>query len=149
LTVKRTVTSDTDRAEGIAPVVAPARAPSAEDDPTAPADGAIARIRFSGTLDNGTYQMSKDDILIGRGGNKHVDLRLNHPSVSRVHLRIRRLPGTSRFLVQNRGDYGATMNGTPIPRLEPDSEGGMEMPSRATIDLANQSVVLTFEAAAR
>jgi hypothetical protein len=111
---------------------------------------AYAEIGISGPMDSGVYHMTKDEIVIGRGGDRRVDLVVTHPSVSRIHLRIRRERTLGKFFVRSFGDYGSTLNGIPIPRSKPDAEGGagseMLLPPRATIDLADQSVVLEFQA---
>jgi hypothetical protein len=109
---------------------------------------AYAEIAISGPMDSGTYQMTKDEIVIGRGGDRPVDVAIKHPSVSRIHLQIRRDAASGRFFVRNFGDYGSTLNGIPIPKSVPDPNRGsiaeMLLPPSATIDLAEGSAVLEF-----
>jgi hypothetical protein len=104
-------------------------------------------------MDSGTYQMTKDEIVIGRGGDRPVDVAIKHPSVSRFHLQIRRDAASGRFFVRNFGDFGSTLNGIPIPKSSLDPNRGsiveMLLPPNATIELSEGSVVLAFQARSR
>jgi len=70
--------------------------------------------------DNGgrrTYRMTKDEIVVGRGGQDYwTDLKLDTvPDVSREHFRLRRDPGTGKFFLKDLSRLGTTINGQRAP----------------------------------
>lgn len=103
-----------------------------------------------------TFPITRDLTVIGRGGKAFwVDLKVDGPAdVSREHCRIRRDPATGRFSIKDLSQYGATVNGQPIPSsLERNQTGekvdrNLEapLPDRASIGLAGV-FFMDFEAA--
>lgn len=98
-----------------------------------------------------TYQMTKDQIKIGRGAaDRWVDLRLNaKKDVSREHVQIRRDPGSGKFFVKDLSTLGTTVNGKRIPASieqvngeDVDKNIEVPLPNKASIGLAG---VLTIE----
>ncbi|HWB86473.1 MAG TPA: FHA domain-containing protein [Bryobacteraceae bacterium] len=68
--------------------------------------------------DNGgrkTFSMTKDQIVVGRGGRDYwTDLKLDTvPDVSREHFRLRRDPATGKFFLKDLSRLGTTINGEP------------------------------------
>jgi hypothetical protein len=90
-----------------------------------------------------TFEMTKNQIVIGRGGRSYwVDLKLETlPDVSREHCRIRRHPETGRFTIEDGSQFGTAVDGKPVNR-----GGSADLPSRATISLAGV-IDLKWEAA--
>ncbi|MBX5495857.1 MAG: FHA domain-containing protein [Bryobacteraceae bacterium] len=92
------------------------------------------------------YEMSKNQIKIGRGGEHvWVDVCLQAPrDVSREHLQIRRSPSGARYFLKDLSKLGTTVNGKPVPpSLETDASGNVidkevevPLPSKAKIELA-------------
>ena len=64
-----------------------------------------------------TYQMSKDQIVVGRGGRDYwTDIKLETaPDVSREHFRLRRDPQTGKFYLKDLSRLGTTINGETVP----------------------------------
>lgn len=74
-----------------------------------PRDGAARHARFH-------YRFDQDEVLVGR--TEAVDVRLPHPSVSLVHLRL--LRRGQRLLAEDAGSTNRTMlDGTPLQPHEP------------------------------
>jgi hypothetical protein len=110
--------------------------------------------------DNGgpkTFSVTKDQIVIGRGGQDFwTDLKLDTlPDVSRTHCRIRRDPVTGQFFLKDLSSLGTTIDGQPVPpgiehsgqtRRELDLEA--PLPAQARIGLAGV-LFLEFRATAR
>jgi hypothetical protein len=70
--------------------------------------------------DNGgrrTYRMTKDQIVVGRGGQNYwTDLKLDTvPDVSREHFRLRRDPVSGKFYLKDLSRLGTTIDGQPAP----------------------------------
>lgn len=114
---------------------------------------AIAEIRYEDDLGPHVYKMSKEQIVIGRGGKAYwVDVKLNTlPDVSREHCRIRRDAASGRFYVKDVSQFGTTVNGTPVPPSmervdgeERDKNLEAPLPNRARIGLAD-TIFLDFE----
>ncbi|MBI3278660.1 MAG: FHA domain-containing protein [Acidobacteria bacterium] len=103
-----------------------------------------------------TFTISKDLIVIGRGGKSFwVDVQTEAPAdVSREHCRIRRDPAGRRFLIKDVSQFGTTVNGDALPSSIERTAGGHKkdinvetpLPSRARIGLAGV-VFIDFEAA--
>jgi hypothetical protein len=135
-----------------------ARLPASEGTaPAHPRTGSpvYAYIRYEDAGGPQVFPVSKDQIVIGRGGKSFwVDLKLTGPSdVSREHCRIRRDPATGRFFLKDVSQFGTTIDGKKIPASLENKDGqdrdrNMEapIPARAVIGLAD-SVFLNFEAA--
>ena len=64
-----------------------------------------------------SYRMTKNQIVIGRGGRDYwTDLTLETvPDVSREHIRLRRDPATGKFFVKDLSRLGTTIDGRKIP----------------------------------
>ena len=83
----------------------------------APGENAYAVIEYQ---DNGgprTYRMTKDEIVVGRGGQDYwTDLKLDTlADVSREHFRLRRDAATGKFYLKDLSRLGTTINGQPAP----------------------------------
>ncbi len=101
-----------------------------------------------------TYRMTKNQIVIGRGGRDYwTDLTLHTaPDVSREHIRLRRDPATGKFFLKDLSRLGTTVDGRKIPSSIDYVEGEkkdknleMDLPPRARIGLADV-VFLDFQA---
>jgi FHA domain len=98
--------------------------------------------------DNGgrqTYRMTKDQIVVGRGGRDYwTDVKLDTlPDVSREHFRLRRDPATGKFYLKDLSRLGTTINGEPAPSSVEFVEGNKRdrdlealLPDTARIGLA-------------
>lgn len=115
---------------------------------------ACAQFTFEDARGKQVYQMTKNNIVIGRGGLDHwVDLRLHTgEDVSREHLRLRRDPDTGKFYVKDMSTRGTKINGKKIPTsvkevdgVKQDIEVEVELPSKACIELAG-IITLDFQA---
>jgi hypothetical protein len=106
--------------------------------------------------DNGrqTYRMTKNQIVIGRGGRDYwTDLTLHTlPDVSREHVRLRRDPATGKFFLKDLSRLGTTIDGRTAPTSVDEVNGERKdknievvLPNRARIGLADV-IVLNFEA---
>jgi hypothetical protein len=78
--------------------------------------------------DNGgrkTYRMTKDEIVVGRGGRDYwTDLKLDTlPDVSREHFRLRRDAATGQFFLKDLSRLGTTINGEKAPSSVDAAEG--------------------------
>jgi hypothetical protein len=114
-----------------------------------------AFIRYQDASGPKTFAVTKDQIVIGRGGKAFwIDLKLDAPpDVSREHCRIRRDPATGRFFLKDVSQFGTSIDGKPV-RSSIDRQGGEDrdtnietpLPPRATISLAGV-FTLEFEAA--
>jgi hypothetical protein len=84
---------------------------------SAPATNAVAVIEYEDKAGRQTYQMTKDEIVVGRGGRDYwTDLKLDtFPDVSREHFRLRRDPADGKFYLKDLSRLGTTINGSPAP----------------------------------
>jgi hypothetical protein len=128
-------------------------APSGPATP-APGEQIHAWIRYEDQSGRHEYAVTKDQVVIGRGGRSYwVDVKLNTlPDVSREHCRIRRDPATGAFYLKDTSQFGTEMNGQRVPASMEVRDGGpvdknieTPLPGRATIVLAG-AVTLNFEA---
>jgi len=112
--------------------------------PPPPVDG-FATIQYEDSGGRKTFVMSKDEIVIGRGGRDYwTDLKLETlPDVSREHCRLRRDPATGEFFLKDLSRLGTTINGTPAPSSIEVVEGEKRdknveapVPAKARIGLA-------------
>lgn len=117
----------------------PAAAPAAAN------DGAFAIIEYQDAGGRKTYRMTKDQIVVGRGGRDYwTDLKLETlPDVSREHFRLRRDPATGQFFLKDLSRLGTTINGEKAPSSIEFAEGEKRdrnveapVPARARIGLA-------------
>jgi hypothetical protein len=78
---------------------------------------ALATIEYEDQGGRKTYQMTKDQIVVGRGGRDYwTDLKLDTlPDVSREHFRLRRDPATGQFFLKDLSRLGTTINGERAP----------------------------------
>jgi hypothetical protein len=121
------------------------------------ASGIHARLRYD---DNGgphTFEISRDSIVIGRGGIAYrADVRIDASvDVSREHARIRRDPENGRFFIMDLSTLGTTLNGERLPKGYDDSDGtkrenGVEtpLPGGSRVGLAD-IVFLQFDTIGR
>jgi hypothetical protein len=86
--------------------------------PVAPADtgGVFAVIEYEDQGGRKLYRMTKDQIVVGRGGRDYwTDVKLDTlPDVSREHFRLRRDP-SGKFFLKDLSRLGTTINGEPAP----------------------------------
>jgi hypothetical protein len=104
---------------------------------------AFAYLRYADERGQKTFEMTRNQIVIGRGGRSYwVDLKLETlPDVSREHCRIRRDAETGRFTIEDVSQFGTAVNGKPVGR-----NAVTDLPPRATISLAGV-IDLNWEAA--
>jgi hypothetical protein len=97
--------------------VAAAAAVSAAIPEVQPEPGAFAVIQYIDGTEHKTYQMTKEEIVVGRGGRDYwTDLKLDTlPDVSREHFRLRRDPESGKFFLKDLSRLGTTINGEKAP----------------------------------
>ena len=115
-----------------------------------------AYIRYSDKAGEKTFPVTRDQIVIGRGGKSFwVDVKIEGPpDVSREHCRIRRDTATKQFFIKDVSQFGTSVNGQAIPSSLERTAAGEKvdrnveapLPPRAQIGLADV-VFLQFEAA--
>lgn len=78
---------------------------------------AYAVIEFQDNSGRQTYRVTKDQIVVGRGGHDYwTDVKLDTlPDVSREHFRLRRDPASGKFYLKDLSRLGTTINGEPVP----------------------------------
>jgi hypothetical protein len=114
--------------------------------PPPPSDaGAFAVIEYEDSTGHKAYRMTKDEIVVGRGGRDYwTDIKLETlPDVSREHFRLRRDPSTGQFFLKDLSQLGTTIDGAKAPSSI-ELEGGEKrdrnleapVPPRARIGLA-------------
>jgi len=91
--------------------------PAAAPPPAVPVAGAFAVIEYEDNTGHKTYQMTKDQIVVGRGGRDYwTDIKLETlADVSREHFRLRRDPENGKFFLKDLSRLGTTINGEPAP----------------------------------
>ena len=79
--------------------------------------GAFAVIEYDDNSGHKTYHMTKEQIVVGRGGRDYwTDIKLETlPDVSREHFRLRRDPQSGQFYIKDLSRLGTTINGEPVP----------------------------------
>jgi hypothetical protein len=121
----------------------PAEAPAAE--PPAADDGAFAVIEYADNSGRRTFRMTKDEIVVGRGGRDYwTDIKLDTlPDVSREHFRLRRDAANGSFFLKDLSRLGTTIDGQAAPSSIDFSDGGKRdlnveapVPPQARIGLA-------------
>jgi hypothetical protein len=124
-----------------------------EEKPGAAAEE-YATLEYEDNNGRQTYRMTKNQIVIGRGGRDYwTDLTLQTvPDVSREHIRLRRDPATGKFFLKDLSRLGTTVDGRKIPSSIDYVEGEkkdknleLDLPPRARIGLADV-VFLDFQA---
>jgi len=88
--------------------------------PPAPApapSGTVAILEYEDNGGRKTYHMTKDEIVIGRGGRDYwTDIKLETlPDVSREHCRLRRDPASGKFFLKDLSRLGTTIDGAKAP----------------------------------
>ncbi len=138
-----------------APAAGPVETPTAAH-PAAPVDGAFAVIEYEDKGGRKVFQMTKEQIVVGRGGRDYwTDLQLDTlPDVSREHFRLRRDAATGKFFLKDLSRLGTTINGEKAPSSLEIVEGEKRdlnveapVPDSARIGLADV-VFLDFHSAA-
>jgi hypothetical protein len=116
-----------------------------------PAPATYATIEYEDGGGRKTYRMTKDEIVVGRGGRDYwTDLKLDTlPDVSREHFRLRRDPATGQFFLKDLSRLGTTINGEKAPSSIEFADGEKRdrnveapVPPQAKISLAG---VLTLD----
>jgi FHA domain len=105
-------------APAAAPVPAPAvPAPAAETRRVETAPGVWAIIEYEDQGGRKAYEVTKDQIVVGRGGRDYwTDLKLETvPDISREHFRLRRDPESGKFFLKDLSRLGTTINGEKAP----------------------------------
>jgi hypothetical protein len=106
---------------------------------------AYALIHYQDQHGQQTFEMMKNQVVIGRGGSGYwVDLVLDvDAKISREHLRLRRDEQTGKFYVKDLSTFGTTINGQPLPSSMQEMNGErrdvdleVELPPHARIGLA-------------
>jgi hypothetical protein len=106
----------------------------------------FATIEYEDQSGRQTYRVTKDQIVIGRGGRDYwTDLTLNTlPDVSREHIRLRRDPATGKFYLKDLSRLGTTIDGKKVPSSidyesaeKRDKNLEVELPPNAEICLAD------------
>ena len=98
---------------------------AAEPAPAAAGSAAFAVIEYEDNGGRKKYEMTKDQIVVGRGGRDYwTDLKLDSPpDVSREHFRLRRDPADGKFYLKDLSRLGTTINGAPAPSSVEFAEG--------------------------
>lgn len=80
-------------------------------------DEAFAVIEYQDQGGRKTYRMTKDEIVVGRGGRDYwTDIKLETlPDVSREHLRLRRDAASGKYFLRDLSRLGTTIDGEPVP----------------------------------
>ncbi len=108
--------------------------------------GCFAVIEYEDHGVRKTYQVTKDQIVVGRGGRDYwTDLKLDTvPDVSREHFRLRRDPENGKFFLKDLSRLGTTINGEKAPSSIEIVEGEkrdrnveVPVPDQARIGLAD------------
>ena len=78
---------------------------------------AVAIIEYEDNSGRKTYHMTKDEIVVGRGGRDYwTDIKLDTlPDVSREHFRLRRDPSNGQFFLKDLSRLGTTIDGERAP----------------------------------
>jgi hypothetical protein len=121
------------------------KAPAGSAPASEPGAGALAIIEYEDNGGRKTYCMTKEEIVVGRGGRDYwTDLTLDAlPDVSREHCRLRRDAATGQFFLKDLSRLGTTINGEKAPSSV-DASGGERrdlnvetpLPAQARIGLA-------------
>jgi hypothetical protein len=115
---------------------------------------AYASIQYEDNNGRQTYRMTKNQIVIGRGGRDYwTDLTLHTvPDISREHIRLRRDPANGNFFLKDLSRLGTTIDGQKIPSSidyveseKKDKNVEVNLPRRARIGLADV-IFLDFQA---
>ena len=106
----------------------------------------FARLTYEDDKGKQIFQMTTNQIVIGRGGMEYwVDLRLyTSDDVSREHARLRRDPATGKFYIKDLSTQGTTVDDKTVPSSIEFVDGArkdinveLELPLKARIGLAD------------
>jgi hypothetical protein len=112
--------------------------------PPPPAD-TVAVIEYEDNSGRKTYHMTKNEIVVGRGGRDYwTDIKLDTlPDVSREHFRLRRDPESGKFFLKDLSRLGTTIDGERAPSSlefegaeKHDLNREASVPAKAKIGLA-------------
>ena len=129
----------------VMPGAAPAP-PAAHASVAIPDPGAFAVIEYEDAGGRKRFQVTKEQIVVGRGGRDYwTDLKLETvPDVSREHFRLRRDPASGHFFLKDLSRLGTTINGDKVPSSiefvdgeKRDRNVEAPVPAKARIGLAN------------
>lgn len=124
-----------------------------EETPAAGAE-AYATLEYDDQGGHQVYRITKDQIVIGRGGREYwTDVTLNTlPDVSREHIRLRRDTESGKFFLKDLSRLGTTIDGKKVPSSIEYADGEkrdknleVELPAQGEIGLADV-IVLKFQA---
>jgi hypothetical protein len=113
--------------------------------PPAADDGAFAVIEYEDQGGRKTFRMSKNEIVVGRGGHDYwTDIKLDTlADVSREHFRLRRDAASGQFFLKDLSRLGTTINGEAVPSSidfsgpeKKDRQVEAPVPAQARIGLA-------------
>ena len=119
---------------------------SYEKQPDAGEAGVHAVIEYEDNGGRKTYRMTKDQIVVGRGGRDYwTDIKLDtRPDVSREHFRLRRDAESGQFFLKDLSRLGTTINGERVPSSAGGGDGEKQdrnveapVPREARIGLAD------------
>ena len=108
-------------------------------------DGAFAVIEYADNSGRKTFRMTKDEIVVGRGGRDYwTDIKLDTlPDVSREHFRLRRDAASGNFFLKDLSRLGTTIDGQAAPSSIDFTDGSKRdlnveapVPPQARIGLA-------------
>src|SRR5215471_1068566 len=125
---------------------------SFEPAPTPAPSNAVAVIEYEDNTGRKQYHMTKDEIVVGRGGRDYwTDIKLDTlPDVSREHFRLRRDPSSGQFFLKDLSRLGTTIDGERAPSSlefegaeKKDLNREAAVPKQAKIGLAGV-VVMDF-----
>jgi hypothetical protein len=104
--------------------------------PAPPPADAVAVIEYEDNGGHKTYHMTKNEIVVGRGGRDYwTDIKLDTlPDVSREHFRLRRDPESGHFFLKDLSRLGTTIDGQRAPSsLEFDGTEKRDLNREATV----------------
>jgi len=119
-------------------------------------EGVFAVIEYEDQGGHKTFRMSKNEIVVGRGGHDYwTDIKLDTlADVSREHFRLRRDAASGQFFLKDLSRLGTTINGEAVPSSIDFSDGEKRdrqveapVPAQARIGLAGV-VFLEFRSTA-
>jgi hypothetical protein len=153
---KRIATRKLGGTQSTAQTYEPKKAEPAPAAPPAPEEGVFAVIEYEDQGGHKTFRMSKNEIVVGRGGHDYwTDIKLDTlADVSREHFRLRRDAASGQFFLKDLSRLGTTINGEAVPSSIDFSDGEKRdrqveapVPAQARIGLAGV-VFLEFRSTA-
>ena len=142
---KRIATRKLGGTQSTAQTYEPKKPEPAPEAPPAAEEGVFAVIEYEDQGGRKTFQMIKNEIVVGRGGRDYwTDIKLETlADVSREHFRLRRDADSGKFFLKDLSRLGTTINGEAAPSSI-DFSGGEKrdlqveapVPAQARIGLA-------------